>query len=63
MNTVKPDRNTAFELLKKFNKNESLIKHALAVEAVMRHFAEIFGEDTEKWELLALFMILIMKCT
>lgn len=54
MNTVKPDRNAAFELLKKYNKNDSLIKHALTVEAVMRHFAEIFGEDREKWGIIGL---------
>jgi predicted hydrolase (HD superfamily) len=36
-----PDRQQAFELLTKYNKNESLIKHALTVEAVMLHFAEI----------------------
>jgi len=49
-----PDRNTAFELLKRYNKNDSLIKHALTVEAVMRHFAEIFGEDPEKWGIIGL---------
>ena len=31
--------------LKEYNQSESLIKHALAVEGVMRHFAELFGED------------------
>ena len=54
MNAVKPNRNTAFELLEKYNRNESLIRHALAVEAVMRHFAEIFGEDPEKWGIIGL---------
>lgn len=54
MNTVNPDRASAFELFRKYNKNESLIKHALTVEAVMRHFAEILGEDPEKWGIIGL---------
>ena len=49
-----PDRNDALELLKKYNKKESLIKHALAVESVMGHFAEKFGEDEEKWRVIGL---------
>ncbi|ADL07171.1 HDIG domain-containing metalloprotein [Thermosediminibacter oceani] len=49
-----PTRQEAFELLKKYNQNESLIKHALAVEAVMRHFAKLFGEDVEKWGIIGL---------
>ncbi|HHW02417.1 MAG TPA: HDIG domain-containing protein [Thermoanaerobacterales bacterium] len=49
-----PAREEAFALLKKYNQNESLIKHALAVEAVMRHFAEVFGEDVEKWGIIGL---------
>ncbi|HSH37038.1 HDIG domain-containing metalloprotein [Schnuerera sp.] len=50
-----PTREEAFELLKEYNKNESLIKHALAVEGVMVHFAELFGEeDKEKWAVIGL---------
>lgn len=50
-----PTREEAFELLKKYNKNESLIKHALSVEAVMRHFAEMFDKDNvEKWGIVGL---------
>lgn len=49
-----PTRAEAFELLKKYNKSESLIKHALAVEAVMRHFAVIYKEDPEKWGIIGL---------
>ena len=50
-----PDRNEAYELLTKYNKSESLIKHGLTVEAVMRHFAEIMGEtDIEKWGIIGL---------
>lgn len=49
-----PTREEAFELLKKYNKSESLIHHGLAVEAVMRHFAELFNEDIEKWSIIGL---------
>lgn len=49
------NREQAYTLLKKYNKNESLIRHALAVEAVMLHFAELFGEkDKEKWGIIGL---------
>ncbi len=54
MMTKKPNRQEAMSLLKKHNKNEALIKHALAVEAVMLHFAEKFGEDPEKWQVIGL---------
>ncbi len=49
-----PDRDQAFALLTEFNQNESLIRHGLAVEAVMRHFACKFGEDPELWGLIGL---------
>ncbi len=49
-----PNRNTAMELLKEYNKNDSLIRHALAVEAVMKYFAGIFNEDEEKWSIIGL---------
>ncbi|AEF17934.1 MULTISPECIES: HDIG domain-containing metalloprotein [Thermoanaerobacterium] len=48
------NRDEAYKLLKDYNKSESLITHALAVEAVMRHFAELFGEDEEKWGIVGL---------
>jgi putative nucleotidyltransferase with HDIG domain len=54
MEKIVPNRGIAYELLQEFNKNESLVKHALTVEAVMRHFAELFGEDTEKWGVIGL---------
>ncbi len=51
----KPSREEALTLLKKHVKNDALIKHALAVEAVMGHFAEKFGEeDPEKWRVIGL---------
>jgi putative nucleotidyltransferase with HDIG domain len=50
-----PSREEAFKLLKEFNKSDSLIKHGLSVEAVMRHFATLLGEtDIEKWGIIGL---------
>jgi putative nucleotidyltransferase with HDIG domain len=50
-----PTRSQAFELLKEYNSNTSLIRHALAVESAMLHFAEILGEaDAEKWGVIGL---------
>ena len=50
----KPTRQDALALLKEYNKNEGLIKHALAVEAVMRYSARKRGEDEEKWGIIGL---------
>ena len=47
-------REEAFELLKRYNKTDSLIKHGLSVEAVMRHFAKLNNEDVEKWGIVGL---------
>ncbi|HBM79369.1 MAG TPA: hydrolase, partial [Clostridiaceae bacterium] len=52
-NTV-PTREEAFKLLKRYTKSDSLIKHALTVESVMRHFASLYNEDPEKWGIIGL---------
>ncbi len=49
-----PARKDALSLLMRYNQGESLIKHALSVEAVMRHFASLFHEDEEKWGIIGL---------
>lgn len=49
-----PTREEAFELLKKYNKTEGLIKHALAVEGVMRYMARKRQADEEKWGVIGL---------
>jgi len=49
-----PTREEAFDLLKEYNQSESLIRHALAVEGVMRHFARLKEEDEELWGLIGL---------
>jgi putative nucleotidyltransferase with HDIG domain len=47
-------RDEALALLGEFTKSESLIKHALAVETAMRHYAVHFGENVETWGLTGL---------
>ena len=51
---MRPTREEAWKLLNEYNKSDALLKHGLAVEGVMRHFAEINGEDTEKWGVIGL---------
>ena len=48
------DRNTALELVKKYNKEPFHILHALTVEGVMAWYAEEMGEDVEFWSLCGL---------
>lgn len=47
-------REEAFQLLKENIQNQNLVKHCLAVEAIMRALAKHFGEDQEKWGLAGL---------
>src|SRR5664279_5306311 len=54
MSTITPSRESAFELFKKYNKTESLLRHALSVESVMRYMAKKQGEDEEKWAIIGL---------
>lgn len=49
-----PTREEANQLLTEYNQSDSLIKHALAVEGVMRYFARKRGEDEEKWGVIGL---------
>ena len=54
MAEIKPSREEAFSLLKEYNKSEGLIRHALAVEGVMRYFARKMEQDEEKWGIIGL---------
>jgi putative nucleotidyltransferase with HDIG domain len=54
METHVPTRAEAWELLNRHNTNDSLLKHALSVEAVMRHMAGKMGENVEKWGIVGL---------
>jgi putative nucleotidyltransferase with HDIG domain len=59
METVAAERSTmnrqdAWTLLCEYTQSPGLRKHALAVEAAMRHFARKYGEDEEKWAIVGL---------
>jgi putative nucleotidyltransferase with HDIG domain len=47
-------RDRAWALLTEYTKGESLLKHALAVEAAVRGYAKRFGEDENFWGITAL---------
>ena len=49
-----PTREQAIELVKKYNKEESHIHHAIAVENAMRHFAELYNESPDLWGVVGL---------
>ena len=51
---VNPNREQAWETLTRHTKSESLLRHALAVEASVRSYARRFGEDEEAWSVVAL---------
>jgi len=54
MGSKVPTREEAYQLFTEYNSSDSLIKHALAVEGVMRYFARKRGEDEEKWGVIGL---------
>jgi predicted hydrolase (HD superfamily) len=54
MNTDAPTREKAYRLLTEYISKGGLIKHALAVEGVMRYCARKRGEDEEKWGIIGL---------
>ena len=54
METHIPTRDEALSLLREFNSNESLINHALAVEATMRYMARKHGKNEDKWGIIGL---------
>jgi putative nucleotidyltransferase with HDIG domain len=54
MDSFTPTREDAYRLLTAYNHNDGLIKHALAVEGVMRYLARKRGEDEEKWGIVGL---------
>jgi predicted hydrolase (HD superfamily) len=49
-----PTREEAWQLLKQYNQSDRLLKHAMAVEGVMRYFARKRGEDVDKWGIVGL---------
>jgi putative nucleotidyltransferase with HDIG domain len=52
--TATLNRDAAWQLLTDYTKNESLLKHAMAVEAAVRGYARQFGENEDEWGLTAL---------
>lgn len=48
------NRETAWGILTEYTLTDSLRRHALTVEAVMRHFARAAGEDEETWGIAGL---------
>src|SRR6185503_10977821 len=52
--TMEPTRDRAWETLTRYTKSESLLRHALAVEASTAAYARKFGEDEELWRVAAL---------
>jgi putative nucleotidyltransferase with HDIG domain len=48
------NRSEAWKLLTDYTKKQGLLKHALAVEAAMRLYAERFGENPETWGIVGL---------
>ncbi|WP_430935374.1 hydrolase [Saccharicrinis sp. 156] len=49
-----PTREEALQLFRKYNKTDSLYRHGLAVESVMKHFAHKYREDEVKWGIIGL---------
>ncbi len=49
-----PGREYAWAALNEYMHSENLLRHSLAVEAVMRHFASVYSEDMAKWGVVGL---------
>ena len=48
------NRDAAWRLLNEYTRGDSLLKHAMAVEAAVRGYARRFDEDEEAWGVVAL---------
>ena len=47
-------RDAAWRLLTEYTKSDSLLKHAMGVEAAVRGYARRFGEDEDAWGIVGL---------
>jgi predicted hydrolase (HD superfamily) len=48
------NRDDAWRLLNEYTASESLLKHAMGVEAAVRGYAKIFGENEDDWGIVGL---------
>ncbi len=48
------DRSRAIELLRKYLRDDKIVKHCIAVEAIMRALARRLGRDEDKWGIVGL---------
>ena len=48
------NRDDAWRLLNEYTKSDSLLKHAMGVEAAVRGYARNFGEDQDEWGIVGL---------
>ena len=48
------NRDEALKLLKEYVKNDRLIKHCIAVGAIMKELAKELNEDAERWEIIGI---------
>jgi len=52
---IMPTREQALEIFKRYNDSDALLRHALAVEGVMRHFAGLYQDpDVDRWGVVGL---------
>jgi predicted hydrolase (HD superfamily) len=47
-------RDAAWQLLTEYTKSDSLLKHAMGVEAAVRGYARAFGANEDEWGIVAL---------
>ena len=52
--SITPTREGAWALLTEYTSSDSLLKHAMGVEAAVRGYARRFGEDEEAWGVVGL---------
>jgi len=48
------NRDDAWRLLNEYTKSDSLLKHAMGVEAALRGYARTFGENEDEWGIVGL---------
>ena len=48
------NRDDAWRLLNEFTRSDSLLKHAMGVEAAVRGYARTFGENEDEWGVVGL---------